>query len=154
MKKIKPLLLSLAVSLGTGALSALLTRRSMALYESVVRPPLSPPSWLFPVVWTILYILMGVAAYWVWRSDAPGRERALTLYGAQLLLNFFWPQIFFNARKFGFALLWIAALLVVLILTVRAFRRVDRPAGWLMLPYVLWVAFASYLNAGVWYLNR
>lgn len=154
MKEKKPLILSLIVSLGTGALSALLTRRSTELYGSVIQPPLSPPAWVFPVVWTALYILMGVAAYLVWRSDDPGRERALTFYGAQLLLNFFWPQIFFNARQFGFALVWIIVLLALVVLTTRAFARIDKTAGWLMLPYVLWVAFAAYLNAGVWYLNR
>lgn len=153
MKEKKPLIVSLALSLGVGALSALLTRRSMELYETVIQPPLSPPSWVFPVVWTILYILMGVAAWLVWRSDDPGREGALTFYAAQLLFNFFWPQIFFNARWFGIALVWILALWVLVFLTWRRFARIDRTAGRLMLPYVIWVTFAAYLNAGVWYLN-
>ena len=154
MKEKKPLILSLVISLGTGALAALLTRQSMGVYDDVLRPPLSPPGWVFPVVWTVLYVLMGIAAWRVWRTPDPGRERALTLYGAQLLLNFFWPQIFFNAQKFGFALLWIIALWVLVFLTQRSFRRIDRTAGWLFLPYVVWVTFAVYLNAGVWYLNR
>ena len=154
MKKRKPLILSLALSLGTGVLSALMTRQSPEVYQSLIQPPLSPPPWVFPVVWTLLYILMGVAAYRVWITDDPGRERALTLYGAQLLFNFFWPQIFFNARKYGLALLWIVVLWVLVLLTQRRFARIDRTAGWLMLPYLLWVTFAAYLNAGVWYLNR
>lgn len=154
MKKWKPLIISLAVSLGTGALAALLTRQSPEVYESLIQPPLAPPSWVFPVVWTLLYILMGIAAYRVWVTDDPGRERALTLYGAQLLFNFFWPQIFFSARLYGLALIWIIVLWVLVLLTQRRFARIDRTAGILMLPYLLWVTFAVYLNAGVWYLNR
>ena len=154
MKKWKPLIISLAVSLGTGLLAALLTRQSPEVYESLIQPPLSPPPWVFPVVWTLLYILMGIAAYRVWVTDDPGRERALTLYGAQLLFNFFWPQIFFSARLYGLALIWIVVLWVLVLLTQHRFARIDRTAGILMLPYLLWVTFAVYLNAGVWYLNR
>lgn len=154
MKRIKPYIVSLAVSLGTGGLSALLTRRSSEIYETLLQPPLSPPPWVFPVVWTLLYILMGVAAARVWTTEDPGREKALTLYGAQLLVNFFWPQIFFNAQRFGLALIWILLLWALVFLTQRSFARLDRTAGLLMLPYLLWVTFAAYLNAGVWILNR
>jgi len=154
MKKWKPLILSLAISLGTGALAALLTRQSPEVYASLIQPPLAPPSWVFPVVWTLLYILMGIAAYRVWVTDDPGRERALTLYGVQLLFNFFWPQIFFSVRLYGLALIWIIVLWVLVLLTQRRFARIDRTTGLLMLPYLLWVTFAVYLNAGVWYLNR
>ena len=154
MKRIKPLVVSLIVSLGTGGLSALLTRRSTEIYETLRQPLLAPPPWVFPVVWTLLYILMGVAAWRVWQTEDPGREKALTLYGAQLLVNFFWPQIFFNARQFGLALVWIVVLWVLVLLTQRRFARLDRTAGWLLLPYLLWVTFATYLNAGVWILNR
>ena len=154
MKEKKPLIVSLAVSLGVGALSAFLTRDSTSIYRTLAQPPLSPPGWVFPVVWTILYILMGVAAYLVWRTDDPGRESALTWYGAQLLFNFLWPQIFFNGRAFGYALAWIAVLWLLLLVTQRRFARIDRTAGALLIPYLAWVTFAAYLNAGVWYLNQ
>ena len=153
MKRWKPLVISLAVRLGVGALSAILTRRSMDLYKLVERPPLSPPAWVFPAAWTILYVLMGIAAWLVWRTGDPDREGALTWYGAQLLFNFFWPQIFFGARQLGFALVWIIALWVLVFITQRRFARIDRTAGRLLLPYLVWTAFAVYLNAGIWYLN-
>ena len=154
MKEKKPLILSLALSLGVGALSAFLTRDSMKLYGNVIQPPLSPPPWVFPLVWTVLYILMGVAAYLVWRTENPARETALAWYGAQLLFNFFWPQLFFNARSFGYALAWIIGLWLLVLITQRRFARIDRTAGLLLLPYLVWVTFAVYLNAGVWYLNQ
>ena len=154
MKEKKPLIVSLLISLGTGALSALLTHRAMKLYDMTLQPPLSPPDWVFPVVWTILFALMGVAAWRIWRTDAPEREEALVLYGVQLAFNLVWSLIFFNARRFGFALIWLAALWGLILATVRRFYRLDRTAGRLMVPYLVWVTFAAYLNAGVWWLNR
>lgn len=150
----KPLIVSLIISLGVGGLSALLTREGMKLYDLVDKPPLTPPDWVFGVVWTVLFALMGVAAYRVFVSESPQRERALILYAAQLAFNFVWSLIFFNARTFGFALVWIVILWALILMTTVLFRRIDRTAGWLMLPYLLWVTFAIYLNAGVWVLNR
>ena len=110
MKDKKPLVASLAVSLGVGGLSALLTRKSMEKYAFLDQPPLAPPGWVFPVVWTALFILMGVAAWRVWERDGPGRKKALTLYGAQLVFNFLWTLIFFNAGRYGPALVWLVVL--------------------------------------------
>lgn len=154
MTRKRPLIVSLVVSLGVGGLSALLTRRGMRLYDLADKPPLTPPDWVFGVVWTILFILMGIAAYRIWVSDAPTRRQALCLYGAQLIFNFFWSMIFFNARAYGAALAWLVLLWVLILLTTIAFRRIDRAAGRLMLPYLVWVTFAVYLNAGVWLLDR
>ena len=150
------LALCLAVPLGVGGLSALLTRGSMAAFAALQKPPLAPPGWLFPVVWSILFLLMGCASWRVLGSGGPEREirRALGLYGVQLGFNFLWSLIFFHFQAFGLALLWLLALWGLILGMLLTFRRVDRAAGWLLLPYLLWVSFAAYLNAGVWLLNR
>ena len=108
------------------------------------------------MVWTVLYLLMGWASFLVWKSDAPQAEktRALGLYGVQLAVNFMWPLLFFRAGMYGGALVWLVILLVLVVETVLAFRRIDRRAVWLLAPYLLWLLFAAYLNAGVWMLNR
>ena len=153
MVKLKPLLISLAISLGVGGLSALLTQGSMEQYGNLKQPPLSPPGWVFPVVWTVLFVLMGIAAYLVWMRDSTGMNGALALYGAQLFFNFFWTLIFFNLQNYALAFFWLLALwLLILLCTLRFFNEVPA-AGWLMVPYLVWVAFAGYLNAGVWVLN-
>ena len=153
MIKLKPLLVSLLLSLGTGGLSALLTRGSMERYGSLHPPPLSPPGWVFPVVWTILFTLMGIAAYLVWMRDSTGRNGALALYGVQLVFNFIWPLLFFNLQNYALAFFWLLALWVLILLTTLRFFKETPAAGWLMVPYLVWVAFAGYLNAGVWLLN-
>lgn len=153
MIKLKPLIVSLFISLGVGGLSALLTRGSMETYRALKQPPLSPPGWVFPVVWTVLFALMGIAAYLVWMQDGPGRSGALALYGAQLIFNFFWTLIFFNLGNYALAFFWLAALWVLILLCTLSFFKEDARAGWMMVPYLVWVAFAGYLNAGVWLLN-
>lgn len=153
MIKLKPLIVSLLISLGVGGLSALLTKGSMEKYQSLNQPPLSPPGWVFPVVWTVLFVMMGIAAYLVWMQDGPGRGGALALYGAQLFFNFFWTLIFFNLGNYALAFFWLAALWVLILLCTLSFFKEDTRAGWMMVPYLIWVAFAGYLNAGVWLLN-
>ena len=152
----KALIISLLIPLADGGLAAWLTMDSMAQYAALAQPPRSPPGWVFPVVWTVLYLLMGWASFLVWKSDAPQveKKRALTLYGVQLAVNFAWPLLFFRAGLYGFALVWLVILLVLVVETVLAFRRIDRRAVWLLAPYILWLLFAAYLNAGVWMLNR
>lgn len=139
-----------------GILSGLLSRQGTKIYsEMIEKPALSPPAILFPIVWTILYALMGIGAA---RVDAarqgPDRSKALNVYVIQLVVNFFWSLIFFNAQAYGFALLWLLLLWVLIILMIVWFWRVDRPAALLQIPYLLWVTFAAYLNYGVWQLNR
>ena len=117
-------------------------------------PPLSPPPWVFPVVWTLLFALMGIGAARIWmRQPSRGRTRALELFAVQLGFNFFWSIIFFNFQQFGLALLWLLILWALIVWMILAFRRVDRPAALLQIPYLLWVSFAAYLNLGVWLLN-
>ncbi|HIT02250.1 MAG TPA: tryptophan-rich sensory protein [Candidatus Enterenecus merdae] len=138
-----------------GALSGWLTRESTQLYIREIRqPPLSPPPLVFPIVWAILFALMGIGAARVaLTSDSLARSRGLGLFLVQLGFNFFWSILFFNARQFGFALVWLAVLWALILGMILTFRKVDRPAAWLQLPYLLWVTFALYLNFGVWRLN-
>ena len=153
MKKIKwkPLLVSLAVSLGTGALSALLTSDSMGQYQNIYRPPLAPPGWLFPIVWTILFVLMGVAAYRIYVADAAQDEKrsALLFYVAQLLVNFFWSIIFFRWEAYLLAFAWLLLLWYLIFVTLRKFYDIDKTAGYLLIPYLAWVTFAGYLNLAI-----
>ena len=140
---------------GAGALSGWLSREGMKIYEStIVQPPLSPPSWLFPIVWSVLYALMGIGAARIWMAP-PGihRSRGLNLFIIQLIVNFFWSLIFFNLQAFGFALLWLILLCGLVLWMILEFRKVDKPAGNIQIPYLLWLTFAAYLNLGVWYLN-
>ena len=153
MIKLKPLAVSLFIALGTGGLSALLTQGAMERYRELEQPPLSPPGWVFPVVWSALFVLMGVAAYLVWMRDSTGRNGALFFYGLQLIFNFVWPLLFFNARAYLASLIWLLLLWVLILITTARFFQETKAAGWLMIPYLLWVAFAGYLNAGVWLLN-
>ena len=144
------------LSEAVGLLAGWLTRGSMDLYsQQIVQPPLSPPGVVFPIVWTILYALMGVGAARVSLSEkSPQRDTALNIFIAQLVVNFFWSLFFFNAKAFGFGYLWLILLIVLVALMVYTFWKVDPLAGALQLPYLLWVIFASYLNLGVWLLNR
>lgn len=156
-KKIKPYVISIAIALAVGGLSALLTRESMNIYQDINRPPLSPPSWLFPVVWTVLYIFMGISAAMVYTdtdSTPAQRERALGTYAASLLANFGWSLIFFNHRAFFLAFLWLLVLLFLIIKMILQFRSIKPIAGYLQIPYAVWVAFAGYLNFAIWLLNR
>jgi len=124
-----------------------------AWYEALRKPPLNPPNWVFAPVWTVLYVAIAVAAWRVWRVQ-PGMNAALALWGAQLALNALWSFLFFGLERPGLALVDVAALLALVGLTGFAFLAIDHNAGRLMLPYFAWVAFASYLNAGLWLLNR
>ncbi|MDY2657963.1 MAG: TspO/MBR family protein [Candidatus Limiplasma sp.] len=151
----KRLILSLAIPLVVGGAAGLLTMNSMETFAALNQPPLSPPGWLFPVVWTVLYILMGIASYLVSVSDAPQEEkqRALWTYGIQLAFNFLWPIIFFNLKWYLFAFVWLVMLWILVLITALQFGRIRKVAGNLMIPYLLWVTFAGYLNLGIYLLN-
>lgn len=150
----KKLIICVAIPLAVGGLSALITMGSMDDFSALEQPPLSPPGWLFPVVWTILYTLMGIASYLVYTSGKPGRAKtALTVYGVQLVFNFLWSIVFFNLGWYLFAFFWIIGLWLLIILTTVLFYRINKTAGYLMIPYILWVTFAAYLNFGIYLLN-
>lgn len=151
----KKLLLCLGIPLAVGGLSALISG-GMDTYKTVNQPPLAPPGWVFPVVWSILYLLMGYASYRVLTSGADREQikRALTLYGIQLFLNFLWSPVFFGLEWRLIAFFILVVMWVFIYLTMRAFSQIDEKAGDLLLPYILWVTFAGYLNLGVYFLNR
>lgn len=148
-------IIGILVAEGVGALSGWLTRDGTKTYSTTItQPPLSPPPLVFPVVWGILFALMGVSAARVWRAPPSGaRTRGLAIFGVQLAFNFCWSLLFFNLQAFGFALLWLLVLWALILWMLLTFRQVDKWAAWLQLPYLLWVTFAAYLNLGVWLLN-
>ncbi len=126
-----------------------------AWYESLNKPPLNPPNWIFGPVWTVLYGMMAVAAWRVWRkAGLRGSRSALVLFGLQLVINAAWSALFFGAQQPLWALIDIGALWLAIVSTIWAFGRIDRVAAGLLLPYLAWVTFAGYLNAMLWWLNR
>lgn len=152
LKKFIPLTL---LPIAVGALAGLLTRGGMESFELMRKPPLSPPAWLFPVVWTLLYAMMGAASYFVSTACAsPVRKRrALIVYAAQLVANFLWTLIFFGAGAYLAAFVWLVIMWLMIALTAAMFGAISPTAGRLLLPYLLWTAFAGYLNLGVYLLN-
>ncbi len=151
----KALIWSIVIPLLVGGVSAFLTMDSMQSFDLIAKPPLSPPAWLFPVVWSILFVLMGIASYLVYTSNAPKEQktRALTVYAIQLAVNFFWSLIFFNLEAYLFAFLWLVLLWALVVWTIILFWRIRPGAGILLLPYLLWVTFAGYLNFAIYLLN-
>lgn len=151
MKQIqwKPLLQSISISLGVGILASIFTGSNIKTYETMYQPPLAPPGWLFPVVWTILYILMGIAAYRIFLTKSPDRGRALMIYLLQLAFNGIWPILFFNVQAYFIAFLWLLALWYFIYLTIKEFYSIDQTAGILLFPYLVWVTFAGYLNLAI-----
>lgn len=138
-----------------GAVAGLLTSLGMSAYEAVEKPALTPPPIVFPIVWTILYALMGVSAARIWLSEESGeRARGLRLYGVQLAMNFLWSIFFFDFQAYGFSFFWLLLLLLAIILMTISFYKTDKVAGYLQIPYVLWVSFAAYLNCMVWLFNK
>lgn len=155
MKNLKTLALSLLIPLSVGVVSGFLSRDSIRAFDSAAKPPLYPAAWVFPVVWTLLYILMGLASYFALTSCANDRivNRGLALYYIQLAFNFFWPVIFFNFSMYLFAFIWLIIMWALIIAAAVFFFRASKKAGWLMAPYIVWVTFAAYLNLGVYIVN-
>ena len=155
LSRFKTPLICVAIPLLEGGLSALLTKNTMANFEMLNQPALTPPPELFPVVWTILFILMGIASYLVYESDANANmiNSALRLYAIQLIMNFCWSIVFFNLGWYLFAFVWLILLWLVILVTTWMFYKISKPAAYMMVPYVLWVTFAAYLNFMIWRLN-
>ena len=138
-----------------GALAGWISAGGIEVYSALAnKPPLTPPQWVFPVVWSILYALMGISAARISLTPpSKERNRGLNFFTALLIVNFFWPLLFFNAQAFGFALIWLILLWVLVLAVILTFRKIDKTAAWLLIPYLLWLTFAVYLNAGVYILN-
>ena len=153
MKNIKAFIISVLIPLAVGGLSALLSRDGMMSFDIIQKPPLTPPAILFPIAWTILYVLMGIASYFVFTSDSPLKESALRVYGIQLVFNFFWSIFFFNLSAYLFSFFWLLVMWFLIIICTLLFYAIDKKSAYLMLPYLAWVTFAGYLNLGVYFLN-
>lgn len=153
--KLKIYGVSILIAEGIGGFSAFLTNMGMEKYKMVEKSVLTPPDIVFPVVWTVLYALMGTSAARVWMtSNRRLRNDALVIYAFQLIFNFVWTILFFNFQQYGFALAWLIALWVLILIMTIQFYKLDKVAGLLQIPYLLWVAFAGYLNYMVWILNK
>lgn len=147
--------LGILLTEAVGALAGWLVRDGTKLYQNTIQtPPFSPPAIVFPIAWVLLYALMGIGAARVYATAASHRRTvALEVYLLQLAFNFFWSILFFNFQAFGFALLWLLVLWGLILVMIRVFYPLDRPAALMQIPYLLWVTFAAYLNFGVWLLN-
>ena len=150
------LIISIAIPVAVGAISGLFTTAEIpGWYQTINKPVWNPPSWIFAPVWTTLYVLMGIALFLVWKSDADPivKKTAITLFAVQLVFNFFWSFIFFNQHQIGWALVEITAMWIFILLTIFAFAPVNKIAAWLLVPYISWVSFATILNYTIWRLN-
>ena len=145
----------IAIPLLVGGLASFLTRGGMGVFMQLNQPPLSPPGWVFGVVWTILYTLMGVSSYLVIQSGAEEDvvNKALSVYVYQLIVNFLWPTFFFNFGWYLFSFIWLVLLWILVLIMIIRFYNISRLAGILQIPYLIWLTFAAYLNLGVWLLN-
>lgn len=153
-RKTKIYLWGILIPLLGGVLISLISRSAMQdFFQIIKKPPLSPPAWLFPVAWSILYVLMGTSSSRVFLSDSPFKNTALKLYFLQLGVNLSWSIIFFNLRAFLFAFLWLILLFALIAFMIFFFYKCDRKAALFQIPYFLWVVFAGYLNLFIWILN-
>ena len=152
---LKRFLISIAIPLVVGGISAFITRGDMDLYSRINQPPLSPPTWLFPLVWTILYTFMGISLYLVGSSNAShsDKRRAYIFFGIQLFLNFIWSPIFFVGEQYLLAFIVLVLMWIFTLGMILSFYKISKPAGLLQIPYLLWLTFAGYLNFAIYLLN-
>lgn len=154
--KLIPIIINILIPLGGGFIVAYINRNSIATYETLNKSIFSPPAILFPIVWAILYILMGIAAYRIYMRNKQGVDDkgAYFFYLVQLIVNFMWSFIFFTFRLYGISFLWILLLFVLVVVTFIKFIRVDKVAAILLIPYIIWLVFAGILNYFIWLLNE
>ena len=149
-----PLIVCILIPVGLGALVGLSLRDSYSVYETLRLPPFSPPRLLFPIAWSILYLLMGVSSYLIWITPHSARRSAsLRAYAAQLAVNLIWPFIFFALEQFTLSFVWIVALVIFVAVMINRFFRTHPTAAYLQLPYLAWTLYAAYINLGVAILN-
>ncbi len=150
------LIISILIPLITGSVAGFFTTKGVdGWYAAAIKPSFNPPNWIFAPVWTALYILMGIALYLIWKSDAEKKikQTALILFAVQLLLNFFWSFIFFSLQQTGWAFVEIVVMWLSILFTILWFGKISSTAAWLLVPYISWVSFASLLNFYIWKLN-
>ena len=148
--KIKSLLPFILLPIGVGRLSSIFTSNGMEMFATYDKAPLSPPGWLFAPVCTILYTLMGISSWIIYNSNSENKEKALSIYIYQLVVNFLWPVFFFSFQLYFFSLLWLILLWILVAIMIVRFYRITPQAGILNIPYLIWLTFAAYLNTAVW----
>lgn len=153
MKRWKYYAFSILSALLIGALGSLITSQGMAIYDQAIKPPLTPPDWVFPLVWTILYTFMGIGFARSLLQNHKVQPVASFIYTAQLLVNFSWSVLFFGTHTYGLALLALVLLCILIATMIYVFYTIDPVAGLLQIPYFIWVCFAGYLNTMIWLLN-
>ena len=157
MNNIAKIIIAVAIPVAVGAVSGFFTFSGVqSWYQTLNKPSWNPPDRIFGPVWTTLYVMMGIGLYQVWRSDSSGvlKKKAIALFAAQLILNFFWSFIFFNQHQIGWAFIEIMVMWIFILLTIFAFAQVSKTAAWLLVPYISWVSFAAILNYTIWQLNK
>lgn len=152
LQRDRGIVVALLIPLAVGAVSGLITMNSMQQFEALPKPDFAPPGWAFGVVWPILYLLMGLASWRVWRTGDPRAARALLWYALQLGVNFLWPIFFFTLQWWLFAFWWIILLIVLVVITAVSFYQIDRAAAWLLSPYLIWLLYAAWLDFQIWQL--
>ena len=155
-KKIKPYVISILIALAVGGLSALLTKGNMDIYSQIQKPKLAPPGFIFPIVWSILFTLMGISSAIVYvkaSKEATIQKTGLGVYALQLVVNFFWSILFFNFQAFLFSFLWLILLWILIVIMIVRFYKISHLAAYLQIPYLIWVTFAGYLNLMIYLLN-
>ncbi|MBR6108716.1 MAG: tryptophan-rich sensory protein [Clostridia bacterium] len=157
MKKLSPAAAyaaGIGIALAVGLISALASMEGMKRFAQLSQPPLAPPGWLFPVVWTALYTLMGISAARVYLKNTMDTRPALLIWSAQLIVNALWSPLFFSLGLRLAAFVWLLILIVLVVRMIADFKKIDIPAGNLQFPYLIWLLFAAYLNMGTYLLNR
>lgn len=149
LKKYKPYIVQILIALAVGGISGFLVRGSFGVYDEVIKPALAPPPDVFPIAWAILYILMGISAGMIYKTE----NRVPFVYYLQLFVNFVWPIIFFNMQSFLFAFIWLVLLWVLVIAMIAEFYKINKIAAYMQLPYLLWLTFAGYLSFSIWLLS-
>lgn len=151
---LKALITSIVIPLAVGGLSAIITQNEMQKYGELVQPPLAPPSWLFPIVWTVLFVLMGISSYIIYTRSDSIVSPCLKLYAIQLAVNFFWTILFFNFHAYLISFIWILLLIFLIAKMIFCFVETSKFAAYLQLPYLAWTCFAAYLNIAIYFLNK
>ena len=154
MKKFIKYAVGIIIPLAAGGVSALLTSGQMQAFEEISKPAFSPPAFLFPIAWSILYVLMGISSVMIYESGSPEKRKALTVYGIQLIVNFCWSIFFFGFGLYFFSFLWLILLWILVLYMIILFAKIKPSAAYLNYPYLLWLTFAGYLSCGVWLLNK
>ena len=146
------LIIAILIPLAVGSFSALISG-NMSLYSTINKPAFSPPSIVFPIVWTILYVLMGISSYIIYSSDSADKTKALKIYALQLFFNFCWNILFFRYNLYLLSLLWLVILIVLICIMIKDFYKINPAAAYLQIPYLLWCIFAAFLNFSIYTMN-